>query len=53
MMKAILKDIKDGNLPPEEIPGFAAWGLRQILRQLFWIFFAIIIGGAAGWLLLT
>ena len=40
-MKDILKDVKSGALPAEEIPGFIAWGIRKH----FWLFFAVLIIG--------
>lgn len=37
----ILKDIQTGALPPEEIPGFVAWGLRK----LFWPLIVVVVIG--------
>jgi len=40
-MKDILKDVKSGALPAEEIPGFIAWWIRKH----FWLFLVVLIIG--------
>lgn len=47
-MKDILKDIASGALPVSEIPGFVAWSIGKS----FWLWFAVIVGGVVGILLI-
>lgn len=39
-MKGIMQDIKNGNLPAEEIPGFVAWGIGKLFWPLITLLFA-------------
>ena len=37
----VLKDIRSGELPAKEIPGFIAW----LIGKSFWIWFSIVLIG--------
>jgi len=50
-MNGILKDIRTGALPRNEIPGFVAWLIRvrsDLIRKAFW---AVLILATVGTLL--
>lgn len=45
----ILKDIRNGNLPPEDVPAFIGWALRKAA----WIFIILAVDGVViAWLMM-
>ncbi|GAB4400461.1 MAG: hypothetical protein OHK003_26090 [Anaerolineales bacterium] len=43
----IVKDIKSGALPSNEMPGFMLWALKKSRRTLL---FALVVAGAVLWM---
>lgn len=43
----IVKDIKSGALPSNEMPGFMLWALKKTRRTLL---FALVVAGAVLWM---